>query len=270
MDGDDTFDWNASDNRELKILFHWPFVCNKQFQSPQLLTVKMIILGSLQNFLESPLPDTISPINKEKTQFRNWDQQCCKSIVIVQMDGSRCVKVMQMRTHSSTEFAFFQSRCKPRGLLQSFRVETIGIKHIWLMNTLKLNMTTSSVSLIFRFFINKSIMKISEIVRNTSAFTQPYTYFNGLSYVSGNWQWEQPDGQDPIIVSFFHYVILYQYCHSAPKLEWLEPWISHGFFNSNRRSECSNVLFVAYNWMAEYKKRFNKYVYLWSFHMWFN
>ncbi|EFO85779.1 CRE-CLEC-61 protein [Caenorhabditis remanei] len=47
---------------------------------------------------------------------------------------------------------------------------------------------------------------VLQIVRNTSAFTQPYTYFNGLSYVSGNWQWEQPDGQDPIIVSFFHYV----------------------------------------------------------------
>ncbi|KAF1765574.1 hypothetical protein GCK72_005526 [Caenorhabditis remanei] len=41
---------------------------------------------------------------------------------------------------------------------------------------------------------------VLQIVRNTSAFTQPYTYFNGLSYVSGNWQWEQPDGQDPIIL----------------------------------------------------------------------
>ncbi|CAO4375341.1 unnamed protein product [Caenorhabditis nigoni] len=41
---------------------------------------------------------------------------------------------------------------------------------------------------------------ISEVVRNNTAFKQPYMYFIGLSYVNGNWQWEQPDGMDPIVV----------------------------------------------------------------------
>ncbi|PIC36519.1 hypothetical protein B9Z55_015478 [Caenorhabditis nigoni] len=41
---------------------------------------------------------------------------------------------------------------------------------------------------------------ISEVVRNNTAFKQPYMYFIGLSYVNGNWQWEQADGVDPILV----------------------------------------------------------------------
>ncbi|PIC45745.1 hypothetical protein B9Z55_005662 [Caenorhabditis nigoni] len=41
---------------------------------------------------------------------------------------------------------------------------------------------------------------VLQVVRNNTAFTQPYTYFIGLSYANGNWQWEQPDGMDPIVV----------------------------------------------------------------------
>ncbi|UMM17757.1 hypothetical protein L5515_014149 [Caenorhabditis briggsae] len=41
---------------------------------------------------------------------------------------------------------------------------------------------------------------VLQVVRNNTAFKQPYTYFIGLSYVNGNWQWEQPDGMDPIVV----------------------------------------------------------------------
>ncbi|CAL2032899.1 unnamed protein product [Caenorhabditis brenneri] len=39
---------------------------------------------------------------------------------------------------------------------------------------------------------------VLQIVRNITAFKQPYTYFNGLSYSNGNWQWEQPVGENPV------------------------------------------------------------------------
>lgn len=39
---------------------------------------------------------------------------------------------------------------------------------------------------------------VRQIVSNNTLFTQPYTYFIGLSYVNGNWQWEQPDGASPV------------------------------------------------------------------------
>ncbi|CAA88986.1 VWFA domain-containing protein [Caenorhabditis elegans] len=34
-----------------------------------------------------------------------------------------------------------------------------------------------------------------QVIENITAFTQPYTYYIGLSYSNGNWQWEQPNGQ---------------------------------------------------------------------------
>ncbi|ULT97480.1 hypothetical protein L3Y34_005354 [Caenorhabditis briggsae] len=40
---------------------------------------------------------------------------------------------------------------------------------------------------------------VLEVVRNNTAFKQPYMYFIGLSYSNGNWQWEQPNGMDPIV-----------------------------------------------------------------------
>uniref|UniRef100_A0A1I7UG46 VWFA domain-containing protein n=1 Tax=Caenorhabditis tropicalis TaxID=1561998 RepID=A0A1I7UG46_9PELO len=100
----------------------------------------------------------------------------------------------QMRQSYTNEYSFKYGIC----------ILPVTLQATWLASKLSCRNHWNRAYLLNEYTKTKHDY-VLQIVSNVTAFKQPYTYFNGLSYVNGNWQWEQPVGESPIQLQSWTY-----------------------------------------------------------------